>query len=276
MQMIKNVKCQFDTPYNSVTSQCSWFTLAVVEKLDEILYAVKTNNIEAYKQYITTCLDIATNNRKINWKYDLGENIDQVNVNQNFNFFVCKSSINIDSFSQFIPEVKVLERNYPVILENEFKNMILNLLPNANNKYFIVNKHGESFVVALINNNQYIIIDSHKSNHIICGIDQLMEYMIDDYQGFYYILIGFVNNNSKKYDSNDSSYINVLITNLDTGITKSYTIQKKFMESNINLFLDNNNIQFNQFYILNTTSCQVIDYSEIFTNNVTSIKVLYR
>ncbi len=274
MQMIKNVKCQFDTPYNSVTSQCSWFTIAVVENLDKILHAVKTNNFDAYKQYINDCLNIATKNRKNNWKYDLGENIDQVNVNKNFNFFVCKSSIDIENFSQFIPEVKVLQRNYPVILKNDFKNMILNLLPN--DKYFIVNKHGESFVVALINNNQYIIIDSHKSSHIICDIDKLMEYIIDDYQGFYYILIGFVNNNSKKYNSNDSTYINVLITNLDTGITKSYTIQKKFMESNINLFLDNNNIQFDQFYILNGTSCQVIDYSEIFTNNLTSIKVLYR
>lgn len=267
---IIHTKSQFDKPYNNITSQCSWFCIEVVNSLPMLLSALNNRNTIKYQQLIELCLNNATENRRIYHKYDLGENIDQVIGSENYNYYVCKSTISINDFKKIIPEVTVLERNYPVISENKLKDIIVNILPI--DKYFIVNKHGESFVVAFVNDNQYIIIDSHKSKHQIYNSDQVIKYIIDDYNGFYYILVGILKSN---INTELENYVDVLITNLNTNITTSYSVKKKFLPSNIDMFINNELDNIIPSFIEVSNNNHIISYEQIFNNNVTNIKIKY-
>lgn len=261
-------KSQFDKPYNSVTSQCSWFCVEIVKHLVELLDAIEKMNTIKYKNIIEKCLEKATENRSKYYKYDLGENIDQVDNNNNYEYYICKSSISIEDFQSFVPEVKVLKRNYPVLSEKELEEKIIKYLPI--NKYIIINKHGESFVVAFITHNRYIIIDSHKSEHIICDINMLMKYILDDYYGFYYILIGFF-----KHDNELEKYIDILITDLNNNITSSYSLQKKLLPSTIDdfIFSELNGVKPENIKVLHNN--KIIMYEQIFKENIYNIKINY-
>ena len=191
MPYIDMLPTQFDKPFNIVTSQCSWFSYHVIKNLQDIKKSLLDNDKELYKTLITKCLIDGTKDRKDNYEYELGENIDQVKYIKNlYNYKVCTVSDDLyNSFLSFAPEILVLKRDYEKINKENIKQLIINYAYNN----LIVNKHGESFVITSVKNDEYIIIDSHKSKHLIGNINDIMDYVMDDYHGFYYILIGIPN-----------------------------------------------------------------------------------
>ena len=188
MRYINNLPSQFTQPFNQYdTSQCSWFTMEVVKNLSKIVSSIKKNDLKMYRELISHCLKIGTEKRLSNYKYKLGENIDQVIGSDAYDYYVCESECSIEQISAFIPDAHVLKRNYKKLNENELRELFIDEIKK--NGYVVVNKHGESFTIAGVDT-EFAIIDSHKSNHLIGSMDDVIKYVIDDYHGFFYILIG--------------------------------------------------------------------------------------
>lgn len=193
MQLINNMPSQFTNPYNiNDHSQCSWFTMEVVNNRNTFMELINKNDFDQYKNLVHQCLKEGTRKRLENKKYPLGENIDQVIGSENYKYFVCESSkVSLAKISEFITEYTELKRDYEKINEDTLEIMIVEEIKK--NNYIMVNRHGESFTVLSDDNLKYNIIDSHKTIHRNGSIKDVMKYILDDYYDFYYILIGILN-----------------------------------------------------------------------------------
>lgn len=183
-----NVKSQYDEPYNRITNQCSWIAKQFImnkEKLIKVIDSGSENNII---NLYTQILEDGTRDRKQNFKFPHGENIDEVNLDSIINL---KTTIYGDISSLYMIDESIINLIYkPNIALEDYSSFISEIKNMKQNQMMIINRDGQSFVI-MFKNNKYIILDSHQRIINYVTFDNICTYILENnLDGIFYIIYG--------------------------------------------------------------------------------------
>lgn len=216
--LLDNLICQYDMEEKIPKSenQCSWYVYSVIKNLKNNNWNIP-NNLNELKKLHEESLILASNLRNQNAKVSWGESIFSKTIQDIFKLPVnspkivkigdCDNNnyLNIKTMNDII--------NYKLSLPKySFSELIKKIQETKiNNSYFLINRHGQSFLIYPFKN-EFIIFDSHVREIGIFDINGISRYILNKSDSNLitfiegYMIDNIFNNNN--YDDTNLSFKN--------------------------------------------------------------------
>jgi hypothetical protein len=170
------VKSQYDKDNSIVsTNQCSWCAFEFASKADELKMLWIKGDHDNFINLYNDCVKNGSIQRKVNFTFTCGENIDDEIIKTNYKSLSEKYTYVTELNSEMKkPLLDILPEELaktffvrPDIKRCAFSDFIKITLNNIVKNVLIINRFGQSFtIIPLFSRGKYIILDSHTH---LCG-----------------------------------------------------------------------------------------------------------
>lgn len=168
-----NVPPQHET--TDVKFPCTGFVYLVLQNLEHVVQTFQSNDKLGYYNLIKNLILQAADRKKTNSSIPFdGEFINHQTVQQDFS--------EIYQQTEYSELGITTELDYEILLNNVFMKMLE--LPV--NRWIIVNRSHETFVMIKVDGETYLIVDSHKTKHATVNTEDAIKYITRNgtYRGF--------------------------------------------------------------------------------------------